>query len=101
MGSNKKMHDNIDEAHEELSNARSMSTLAFAYGKKRNQPASITSSSFGSLMASTIICSTSQGLVNKRSSILVVQLCGAEDRGCKASERLDSVFPPFDPEDIP
>lgn len=35
MGSNKKMHDNTDEAHEELSNAGSMSTLAFAYGKKR------------------------------------------------------------------
>lgn len=35
MGSNKKMYDNIDEAHEELSNAGSMSTLVFAYGKKR------------------------------------------------------------------
>jgi hypothetical protein len=34
--SNKKMHDNIDEAHEELSSGGSMSTLAFAYGKKRN-----------------------------------------------------------------
>lgn len=35
MGTGKKMHDNIDEAHEELANAGSMSTLAFAYGKER------------------------------------------------------------------
>lgn len=35
MGTDKKMHDNIDEAHEELANAGSMSTLAFAYGKER------------------------------------------------------------------